>query len=60
MQAKNTREAASRLGLELHVLNASVESDFDAVFTKLRELKARALIIAQDVYFNAEAQGSRH
>jgi len=32
-----------------------VESDFDTVFTKLRELKASALIIAQDVYFNAES-----
>jgi putative ABC transport system substrate-binding protein len=55
MQSKNTQEAALRLGLELHVLNASVESDFDKVFTKLRELKASALIIAQDVYFNAES-----
>jgi len=55
MQSKNTQEAANRLGLELHVLNASVESDFDKVFAKLRELKASALIIAQDVYFNAES-----
>jgi len=54
MQSKNTQEAAHRLGLELHILNASVESDFDKVSTKLRELKASALIIAQDVYFNAE------
>ena len=55
MQSKNTQEAAHRLGLELHVLNASVEGDFDTIFTKLRELKASALIIAQDVYFNAES-----
>jgi putative tryptophan/tyrosine transport system substrate-binding protein len=55
MQSKNTQEAAHRLGLELHVLNASVESDFDKVFTKLRELNASALIIAQDVFFNAES-----
>jgi putative ABC transport system substrate-binding protein len=53
-QSKNTLEAAQRLGLELHVLNASVERDFDTVFAKLRELKASALIIGQDVYFNAE------
>jgi len=55
MQSKNTQEAAHKLGLELHVLNASVENDFDSAFTKLRELKASALIIAQDVYFNAES-----
>ncbi len=53
-QSKNTQEAARRLGLELHVLNASTARDFDAVFAKLRELGAGALIIAQDVFFNAE------
>jgi len=54
MQSKSTQEAARRLGLDLHVLNASAEGDFDIVFARLRELKASALIIAQDVYFNAE------
>ena len=54
-QVKNTLEAARRLGLELLVLNASAERDFDAVFAKLREQKASALIIGQDVYFNAES-----
>jgi len=54
MQSKSTQEAARRLGLDLHVLNASAERDFDIVFARLRELKASALIIAQDVYFNAE------
>jgi putative ABC transport system substrate-binding protein len=54
-QSKTTQEAARRLGLELHILNASVESDFDTVFAKLRELKVSAMIIAQDVYFNAES-----
>jgi putative ABC transport system substrate-binding protein len=55
-QLKNTQEAAGRLGLELHVLNASVERDFDTVFARLRELQASALIIGQDVYFNAESE----
>jgi putative ABC transport system substrate-binding protein len=54
MQSKNTREAASKLGLQLHVLNASTERDFDRVFAELTELKASALIIGQDVFFNAE------
>jgi putative tryptophan/tyrosine transport system substrate-binding protein len=54
-QSKNMQEASRRLGLELPVLNASVERDFDIVFAKLRELKASALIIGQDVYFNAES-----
>lgn len=54
-QSKSTQEAARRLGLELYVLHASVERDFDTVFAKLHELKASALIIGQDVYFNAES-----
>jgi putative tryptophan/tyrosine transport system substrate-binding protein len=54
-QSKNTQEAARKLGIELHVLNASVERDFDTVFEKLREVKASALIIGQDLYFNAES-----
>src|SRR6478736_3920427 len=54
-QSKNTQEAARRLGLELHVLNASTERDFDAVFEKVRELRAGPLLIGQDVFFNAES-----
>jgi len=54
-QSKKTQEAARSLGLGLHVLNASAERDFDTVFAKLRELKVSALIIGQDVYFNAES-----
>src|SRR5262245_54595505 len=56
MQSKNTREAAGKLGLQLHVLNASAERDFDRVFAELAELKASALIIGQDVFFNAESK----
>src|SRR5260370_39991937 len=35
--------------------NASTERDFDAVFAKVRELRAGALLISQDVFFNAES-----
>jgi putative ABC transport system substrate-binding protein len=38
--------AARTLGLELHVLNASTERDFDAVFTKISELRASGLVIS--------------
>jgi ABC-type uncharacterized transport system substrate-binding protein len=53
-QSKNTQEAARKLGMELRVVNASVERDFDTAFEKLREVKASALIIGQDAYFTAE------
>jgi putative tryptophan/tyrosine transport system substrate-binding protein len=38
--------AARKLGLELRVLNASTESDFDAVFAKISELQASGLVIS--------------
>ncbi len=37
---KELQAAARTLGLELHVLNASTERDFDAVFAKLIQLRA--------------------
>jgi len=37
--------AARTLGLELRVLNASTDSDFDAVFAKLGQLRASGLVI---------------
>ena len=54
-QVKNTQAAALRLGLQLQVLNASAESEFDAAFVKLRELQVGGLIIGQDVLFNTKS-----
>ena len=42
--ASEVLAAARAFGLEVHVLNASSESDFDEVFAKLMQLKASALI----------------
>jgi putative ABC transport system substrate-binding protein len=39
-QAREALSAAHALGLELHILNASSERDFDAAFAKLIELRA--------------------
>jgi ABC-type uncharacterized transport system substrate-binding protein len=44
--AKQMQAAARTLGLELQVLHASAEADFDAVFAKVRELGASGLIIS--------------
>ena len=43
--------AARTLGLEVHVLNASTERDFDSIFAKLVELRASALMISADAFF---------
>ena len=42
-------------GLQLHVLNASTERDFDSAFAKLVQLQAGGLVIAADIIFNSRA-----
>ena len=53
---RSVQAAASRLGIELHVLNASTERDLDTVFAALVQLKAGALIIGPDVFFNTHIE----
>jgi putative ABC transport system substrate-binding protein len=45
--------AAHSLRLELHVLNASTERDFDGVFAKLPQLGANGLVIGVDALFTS-------
>ena len=42
--------AAGTLGLEIRILNASTERDFDAVFAKLTQLRAGGLVIGGGPY----------
>ena len=55
-QSRSLQAAALKLGLQLHILNASTERDFDAVFAKLHELRTDALMIAQDGLFNIKSE----
>jgi putative ABC transport system substrate-binding protein len=48
--------AARTLGLELHVLNASTERDFDVVFAKLIQLRAGGLVISSDALFTSRIE----
>jgi putative ABC transport system substrate-binding protein len=50
-QSRDLQAAARNLGLQLHVLHASTERDFDTVFATLVQLRASALIIGTDVLF---------
>ena len=52
-QVRVSLAAAETLGLELHVLNASIERDFDAVFAKLTELRAAGLTIGGGTLFTS-------
>jgi putative ABC transport system substrate-binding protein len=49
--SQDTQAAARTLGLELHVLHASGERDFDAAFAALVRLGAGALVIGTDGFF---------
>jgi putative tryptophan/tyrosine transport system substrate-binding protein len=53
---KDALAAAHALGLQLHVLNASTERDFDAVFAKLIQLRAGGLVIAPDAFFISRSE----
>jgi putative ABC transport system substrate-binding protein len=48
--------AASTLRLQLHVLQASTEQDFDRAFAALAQLRADALLIMPDVFFNSRIE----
>ena len=54
--SRDLQAAARTRGVALHVLHASTESDFDTVFASLRQLRATALIIASDAFFNSRTQ----
>jgi ABC-type uncharacterized transport system substrate-binding protein len=55
-QLKSLQAAASALGLQLHVLHASTERDFDSVFETLLQLRAGALVVASDTFFATHAE----
>jgi putative ABC transport system substrate-binding protein len=48
---RDTQVTATKLGLQLNVVNASAEGDFDAVFATLTQLRAGALVIGADALF---------
>ena len=54
--SRTSQAAAQALGLQLHVVHASSEHDFDAIFESLIQLHAGALVIAPDNLFTAHSQ----
>ena len=54
--SRDTEAAARTLGLQLHVLPSSTESDLTAAFTTLPQLRAGALVIGPDAFFNNRSE----
>src|SRR6516164_10732923 len=53
--SRTLQAAAHTLGLKLHVLHASTDGDFEAVFTDLTSLKADGLVIGGEPFFNSRS-----
>jgi len=54
--SKELQAAANSLGLQLHVLHASTDRDFDTVFARLVELRAGGLVIGGEPFFNTRSE----
>jgi putative tryptophan/tyrosine transport system substrate-binding protein len=55
-QEREVLRAAQTLGLEVRVLNAGAELEFDGVFAKLKELQVSALLISAGVFFTSHTE----
>jgi len=53
---RDLQKAARALGLQLHVLNASTESEIEAAFAALAQLQAGALLIGTDPMFVSRSE----
>jgi ABC-type uncharacterized transport system substrate-binding protein len=53
---REVQAAASRLGLQLHILKARPDAQIEAAFGGLAKLKAGVLLIGSDSYFNSKSR----
>jgi ABC-type uncharacterized transport system substrate-binding protein len=53
---RNNQAAAASLKIDLHVIEASNERDFEPAFAKLADLRAGALVIGPDPYFTSSSE----
>jgi putative ABC transport system substrate-binding protein len=56
VETTDVQAAAQKFGIELHVLKASAERDFDEVFAKLAQLRAGGLVIGASSFFIARQE----
>jgi putative tryptophan/tyrosine transport system substrate-binding protein len=64
-QARDIRDAAARLGIQVVILTANSESDFDALFATLAQQGAGGLLVCASPFFYSRheqlvAQAARH
>jgi putative ABC transport system substrate-binding protein len=54
--SRDATDAARTFGLQVHVLHASTESDMDVAFSTLAQLRADALVIGSDGFFDSRSE----
>ena len=54
--SKDLQRTAGNLGLQLHILKATSERDFNSVFATLAQLQVGALVIAPDAFFISRSE----
>jgi putative tryptophan/tyrosine transport system substrate-binding protein len=54
-ETNGAMSAAHSFSITLHVLNASIEGDFEGVFAKLTELGAGGLVVGADPFFTSRS-----
>jgi putative tryptophan/tyrosine transport system substrate-binding protein len=52
----DAQTAAHSVGLDLHILEASTENDFDSVFANVIQLRAGGLVIGTDAFFSSRLE----
>jgi putative tryptophan/tyrosine transport system substrate-binding protein len=55
-QSTDLQQPARKLGLQLHILYARAERDFDTVFEAVSQLRVGALLIGADAFFDGSAR----
>jgi putative ABC transport system substrate-binding protein len=56
VETRRAQEAARSFGQQLHVLRAGDEKEIDAAFASLAQLRAGALLVGTDAFFNARRE----
>jgi putative ABC transport system substrate-binding protein len=54
--SRDTQAVARRLVLQLHILRASTEQEFETVFSTLVQLRAAGLMIGPDAFFTSRSE----
>jgi putative tryptophan/tyrosine transport system substrate-binding protein len=56
IQSRDLQAAARKLGLQVHLLEASTDRDFDTAFARLVQLRSGGLVISSDSFFERHSE----